>query len=228
MWLPDERKQSSKIYRSYLPTDAGYLSSYQRIPSVPRNSSYPPRRNILSSSRSFPSRNIRLETILLLTPREKVGWKIARCEKIVTICRFVASIKDWYRARKSTTTSNAVCFSTIRVFGGKRVRFSQFAPWPRKIAIGLGNTFTTGPGPVILLPKDFFFFFSLYTLSESLLFFFFFLSFGILVSGPFVPLIRFKRLLGPSIYSNRSNFSSRFSVIPTIIVARPIYSANRR
>ena len=34
MWLPDERKQSSKIYRSYLPTDAGYLSSYQRIPSI--------------------------------------------------------------------------------------------------------------------------------------------------------------------------------------------------
>lgn len=39
---------------------------------------------------------------------------------------------------------------------GKRVRFSQFTPWPRKMAIGPGNTFTTVPGRVILLRKDFF------------------------------------------------------------------------
>lgn len=118
-------------------------------------------------------------------------------DKISSLHRkFILARVEENRARSLGT--NRCLFFPLSVFAGERVRFSQFAPWPRKIAIGLGNTFTTGPGPVILLPEDFF---SLYTLSESLLSFFFFLPFGILAfSRPFVSLIRFKRLWGPSIH----------------------------
>ena len=47
------------------------------------------------------------------------------------------------------------CFFAIRL-QHTTSEFRQFAPWPRKIAIGSGNTFMAVPGRVILLPKDFF------------------------------------------------------------------------
>jgi len=59
-----------------------------------------------------------------------------------------------YKAKDWGSREHVVVFYYLS--SGKRVRFSQFAPWPRKMAIGLGNTFTTVPGRVILLRKDFF------------------------------------------------------------------------
>lgn len=163
-------------------------------PSDPRNSSYPP--SIILPSFWSP-RNIpcifRLEIVLLKTfdrkkkkknTRERINWKIL----------FVA--KERLISSKGNRRRVTLFVFPLSVFGGKRVRFSQFAPWPRKIAIGLGNTFTTGPGPVILLPKDFFFFFRFILYRNRCFFFFSSPSFRILVSGPFVPLMRFKRLSG--------------------------------
>lgn len=194
MWLPDERKQSSKIYRSYLPTDAGYLLLINHPPSrsstqirltVIRNVflRLKKKKKEISSSRKIRMGRVSSTSFLV--------------DKISSLHRkFILARVEENRARSLGT--NRCLFFPLSVFAGERVRFSQFAPWPRKIAIGLGNTFTTGPGPVILLPEDFF---SLYTLSESLLSFFFFLPFGILAfSRPFVSLIRFKRLWGPSIH----------------------------
>lgn len=159
MWLPDERKQSSKIYRSYLPTDAGYLSSYQRIPSDPRNSSYP-----LAIILPFlwSMRNIRVE-IVSLTFCENAFRPIKRrrdTKKCIVGRVFVANQR--LISGKGNQRRVTLFVFPLSVFGGKRVRFSQFAPWPRKIAIGLGNTFTTGPGPGNSITQGFFFRFILY------------------------------------------------------------------
>lgn len=155
MWLPDERKQSSKIYRSYLPTDAGYLSSYQRIPSDPRNSSYP-----LAIILPFlwSMTNIRVE-IVSLTFCENAFRPIERrrdAKKCIVGRLFVANQR--LISGKGNQRRVTLFVFPLSVFGGKRVRFSQFAPWPRKIAIGLGNTFTTGPGPGNSITQGFFFF----------------------------------------------------------------------
>lgn len=68
-----------------------------------------------------------------------------------------ATVKRWNgpdAGRRIGAVGSVVVFYYLS--SGKRVRFSQFAPWPRKMAIGPGNTFTTVPGRVILLRKDFF------------------------------------------------------------------------
>lgn len=62
------------------------------------------------------------------------------------------------------------------------------------MAIGPGNTFTTVPGRVILLREDFFLLYAIYIGAAELSFFF------RAPTGPFVPLIRSKRLGRPSIF----------------------------
>jgi len=109
------------------------------------------------------------------------------------------SVRPWSAAVEERTGYGAEDWGSrerVVVFyylsSGKRVRFSQFAPWPRKMAIGLGNTFTTVPGRVILLRKDFFRF----ILYRGWNFF-------RVLTRPFVSLIRSKRLGRLSIFRTR-------------------------